>query len=137
MEFGTGLLADKFTLDGRLSRISSDGYIDRATSDLKSLYLSGAYYGTDEVLKLSVISGKEKTYQAWNGVPLSYLDDDSLRTYNSYTYENETDNYWQDHYMLHYNKQLANSGTFNLGLHFTHGEGYYEQYKGKTLPIMV
>ena len=129
MEFGTGLLADKFTLDGRLSRISSDGYIDRATSDLKSLYLSGAYYGTDEVLKLSVISGKEKTYQAWNGVPLSYLDNDSLRTYNSYTYENETDNYWQDHYMLHYNKQLANSGTFNLGLHFTHGEGYYEQYK--------
>lgn len=129
MEFGTGLLSDKFTLDGRLSRISSDGYIDRATSDLKSLYLSGAYYGTDEVLKLSVISGKEKTYQAWNGVPLSYLDDDSLRTFNSYTYENETDNYWQDHYMLHYNKQLANSGMFNLGLHFTHGEGYYEQYK--------
>ena len=129
VEFGTGLLADKFTLDGRLSRISSDGYIDRATSNLKSLYLSGAYYGTDEVLKLSVISGKEKTYQAWNGVPLSYLDNDSLRTYNSYTYENETDNYWQDHYMLHYNKQLANSGTFNLGLHFTHGEGYYEQYK--------
>ena len=129
VEFGTGLLADKFTLDGRLSRISSDGYIDRATSDLKSLYLSGAYYGTDEVLKLRVISGKEKTYQAWNGVPLSYLDDDSLRSYNSYTYENETDNYWQDHYMLHYNKQLANSGKFNLGLHFTHGEGYYEQYK--------
>jgi iron complex outermembrane receptor protein len=129
VEFGTGLLADKFTLDGRLSRISSDGYIDRATSDLKSLYLSGAYYGTDVVLKLRVISGKEKTYQAWNGVPLSYLDDDSLRTYNSYTYENETDNYWQDHYMLHYNKQLANSGKFNLGLHFTHGEGYYEQYK--------
>ena len=129
VEFGTGLLADKFTVDGRLSRISSDGYIDQATSDLKSLYLSGAYYGTDEVLKLSLISGKEKTYQAWNGVPLSYLDDDNLRTYNSYTYENETDNYWQDHYMLHYNKQLANSGTFNLGLHFTHGEGYYEQYK--------
>ena len=129
VEFGTGLLADKFTLDGRLSRISSDGYIDRATSDLKSLYLSGAYYGTDVVLKLRVISGKEKTYQAWNGVPLSYLDNDSLRTYNSYTYENEIDNYWQDHYMLHYNKQLANSGTFNLGLHFTHGEGYYEQYK--------
>ena len=129
VEFGTGLLADRFTLDGRLSKISSDGYIDRATSDLKSLYLSGAYYGTDEILKLSVISGKEKTYQAWNGVPLSYLDNDSLRTFNSYTYENETDNYWQDHYMLHYNKQMANNGMFNLGLHFTHGEGYYEQYK--------
>ena len=70
VEFGTGLLMDKFTLDGRLSRISSDGYIDRATSDLKSLYLSGGYYGDDEVLKLTLISGKEKTYQAWNGVPL-------------------------------------------------------------------
>jgi iron complex outermembrane recepter protein len=129
IEFGTGLLAEKFTLDGRLSRISSDGYIDRATSDLKSLYFSGAYYGTDDILKLSVISGKEKTYQAWNGVPLSYLDDDSLRTYNSYTYENETDNYWQDHYLMHYSKQLTNGASLSLGLHYTHGEGYYEQYK--------
>lgn len=129
VEFGTGLLADKFTLDGRLSRISSDGYIDRATSDLKSLYLSSAYYGKDEVLKLTLISGKEKTYQAWNGVPLAYIDNDSLRTYNSYTYENETDNYWQDHYMMHYSKQLSQSASLNVGLHFTHGEGYYEQYK--------
>ena len=129
IEFGTGLLADKFTLDGRLSKINSDGYIDRATSDLKSLYLSGAYYGTDDLLKLSVISGKEKTYQAWNGVPLSYLDNDSLRTFNSYTYENETDNYWQDHYLMHYSKQLDNSANFSLGLHYTKGKGYYEQFK--------
>ncbi|MBL6872692.1 MAG: TonB-dependent receptor [Flavobacteriales bacterium] len=129
VEFGSGLLANKFTLDGRLSKLSSDGYIDRATSDLKSLYLSGAYFGNDEVLKLTLISGKEKTYQAWNGVPLSYINDDSLRTFNSYTYENETDNYWQDHYMMHYNKQLSPSASFNLGLHFTKGRGYYEQYK--------
>ena len=129
IEFGTGLLADKFTLDGRLSKISSDGYIDRATSDLKSLYLSGAYYGSDDILKLSVISGKEKTYQAWNGVPLSYLDNDSLRTFNSYTYENETDNYWQDHYLLHYSKQVDKDASYSLGLHYTKGKGYYEQYK--------
>ena len=129
IEFGTGLLADKFTFDGRVSSISSDGYIDRATSDLFSYFLTGAYYGKDEVLKLTLISGQEKTYQAWNGVPLAYINNDSLRTYNSYTYENETDNYWQDHYMLHYSKQLNATSDFNLGLHFTHGEGYYEQYK--------
>ncbi|MEC8610685.1 MAG: TonB-dependent receptor plug domain-containing protein, partial [Bacteroidota bacterium] len=129
VEFGTGLLMNKFTFDGRLSRISSDGYIDRATSDLKSLYLSGGYYGNDEQLKLTLISGKEKTYQAWNGVPLAYINDDKLRTFNSYTYENETDNYWQDHYMVHYSKQLSSSAKLNIGLHFTHGEGYYEQYK--------
>lgn len=129
VEFGTGLLANKFTLDGRLSRLSSDGYIDRATSDLKSLYLSGAYYGSDEVLKLTLISGKEKTYQAWNGVPLAYINNDSLRTFNSYTYENEADNYWQDHYMMHYNKQLSSTSSLSLGLHYTQGRGYYEQYK--------
>jgi len=129
IEFGTGLIANTFALDGRLSRLSSDGYIDRATSDLKSLYLSAAYYGKDEVLKLSLISGKEKTYQAWNGVPLAYIYDDSLRTFNSNTYDNETDNYWQDHYMIHYDKQLSFTASLNLGLHYTHGRGYYEQYK--------
>ena len=127
--FGTGLISEKFTLDGRLSRLYSDGYIDRATSDLKSLYLSGAYYGSDEVLKLSLISGKEKTYQAWNGVPLNYINIDSLRTYNSYTYANETDNYWQDHYLMHYTKQLNSKAKINIGLHFTNGRGYYEQFK--------
>ena len=66
IEFGTGLINNQFTMDGRLSRISSDGYIDRASSDLKSFYLSGAYYGDKESLKLTVFSGKEITYQAWN-----------------------------------------------------------------------
>ena len=86
VEFGTGLINGKFVVDGRLSKISSDGYIDRATSDLKSFYLSGGYYGTDEVLKAIVFSGKERTYQAWNGVPFSYLEDDSLRTFNPYIF---------------------------------------------------
>jgi len=129
VEFGTGLLNGKFTFDGRLSRITSDGYIDRATSDLKSFYLSGAYYGSDELLKGIVFSGKERTYQAWNGVPLNYLENDSLRTFNSYTYENEVDNYGQTHYQLHYTKQLNNNSNYNLSFHYTKGAGYYEQYK--------
>ena len=129
VEFGTGLINGKFVVDGRLSKISSDGYIDRATSDLKSFYFSGGYYGTDEVLKAIVFSGKERTYQAWNGVPLSYLEDDSLRTFNPYTYENEVDNYGQTHYQLHYTKQLNTNTNYNVALHYTIGAGYYEQYK--------
>ena len=129
VEFGTGLFNGKFSVDGRLSKISSDGYIDRATSDLKSFYLSAGYYSADEMLKAIVFSGKERTYQAWNGIPLSYLEDDSLRTFNPYTYENEVDNYGQTHYQLHYTKQLDASTSYNVALHYTKGAGYYEQYK--------
>ena len=131
VEFGTGLINGKFVVDGRLSKISSDGYIDRATSDLKSFYLSGGYYGSDEVLKAIVFSGKERTYQAWNGVPFSYLEDDSLRTFNPYIYENEVDNYGQTHYQLHYSKQLNTNTNYNVALHYTKGAGYYEQYKNE------
>ena len=127
IEFGTGLIKDKFAFDGRLSKISSDGYIDRASSDLKSLYLQGAYFGKNSVLKAIVFSGHERTYQAWNGVPLNYLD--TNRTFNSYTYENEVDNYEQTHYQLHYSKQMGNVTNFNIAGHYTHGEGYYEQEK--------
>ena len=127
IEFGTGLLNGKFAFDGRLSKISSDGYIDRATSDLKSLYLQGTYFGKKSVLKGIVFSGQEITYQAWNGVPLNYLD--TNRTYNSYTYENEVDNYKQTHYQLHYSQQLNDVTNFNIAGHYTHGEGYYEQEK--------
>ena len=129
VEFGTGLINGKFAVDGRLSKISSDGYIDRATSDLKSFYISGGYYGTDEVLKAIVFSGKEITYQAWNGVPHSYLENDSLRTFNSYNYENEVANYGQTHFQLHYSKQLSANTNYNFSLHYTKGAGYYEQYK--------
>ncbi len=127
IEFGTGLINNKFAFDGRLSRISSDGYIDRATSNLKSLYLQGAYFGANSVLKGIVFSGNERTYQAWNGVPLNYLD--TNRTYNSYSYENEVDNYSQTHYQLHYTKQVSSITNFNIAAHYTHGEGYYEQEK--------
>lgn len=127
IEFGSGLIDNKFTFDARLSRISSDGYIDRATSDLKSLYVQGTYFDNNSTLKGIIFSGNERTYQAWNGVPLIYLD--SNRTFNSYTYENEVDNYAQTHYQLHYSKNLNKKTTLNIAGHFTHGEGYYEQEK--------
>ena len=127
IEFGSGLISDKFIFDARLSQISSDGYIDRASSELKSLYIQGSYYSKESVLKAIIFSGHERTYQAWNGVPLRYLD--TNRTFNSYTYENEVDNYNQTHYQLHYNKQINSSTYMNFAGHFTHGEGYYEQEK--------
>jgi iron complex outermembrane receptor protein len=127
IEFGTGLINNKFAFDGRVSKISSDGYIDRATSDLKSLYLQGAYFGKKSVIKVLMFKGNERTYQAWYGVPLNYLD--SNRTFNPYTYKNEMDNYGQTHYQLHYSKQLSTETTVNVAAHFTHGEGYYEQEK--------
>ena len=127
IEFGSGLISNKFTFDTRLSRITSDGYIDRASSNLKSLYLQGVYFGRESVLKAIIFTGHEITYQAWNGVPLRYLD--TNRTFNSYTYENEVDNYNQTHYQLHYSKQVKTNTNMNLSGHYTHGEGYYEQEK--------
>ncbi|WP_276497829.1 TonB-dependent receptor [Pontibacter litorisediminis] len=127
VSFGSGLINDKFTIDGRLSKISSDGYIDRAFSDLKSYYLAAGYHGKTGMLKFVTFSGKEKTYQAWDGVPEEKLETD--RTYNGFTYENETDNYQQDHYQLHYSKDLLPRLNLGGAFHFTRGRGYYEQYK--------
>ncbi|MCG3164594.1 MAG: hypothetical protein POELPBGB_00353 [Bacteroidia bacterium] len=124
---GSGLLADHFTVDARLSKLSSDGYMDRATSDLKSYYLSAGYYGKNTMLRFVNFSGKEKTYQSWWGVP-----EDSLatnRTYNYYTYENETDNYQQDHYQLLFAQEFHRTFRFNAALHYTRGRGYYEQFR--------
>ncbi|GEO02349.1 TonB-dependent receptor [Adhaeribacter aerolatus] len=127
VSFGTGLIKDKFTFDGRLSKISSDGYIDRAFSDLKSYYFSAGYLGKTGMLRFVSFSGKEKTYQAWNGVPQDKLETD--RTYNSLTYDNETDNYQQDHYQLHYSKNLARHFDLGGAFFLIRGRGYYEQYK--------
>ncbi len=124
---GTGLIDNKFTLDLRLSKITSDGYIDRASSDLKSFYVSGAYFGKKSFYRLNVFSGKEKTYQSWYGVPESLLQ--TNRTYNYYTYANQTDNYQQDHYQLLSSHTLSSALTFNFNLHYTYGRGYYEEYK--------
>ena len=128
IEFGTGLLNGKFTLDGRLSQITSDGFIDRASSDLKSFYFAGGYYGETSILKAIVFSGQERTYQAWYGVPQQYLD--TLPTFNPYNYKDEVDDYEQTHFQLHYNKQLSPKTYLNLATHYTKGIGYYEQYKG-------
>jgi iron complex outermembrane receptor protein len=150
---GTGMLNDRFTLDMRLSMINSDGYINRAFSDLKSFFVSGAHYGEKSLLKVNVFSGRENTYQAWQGVPSVRLNNDlegmlryaqhdlytpeetahmiqsDSRTYNYYTYENETDNYQQDHYQLFYSREIGDRIIVNGALHYTYGRGFYEQYK--------
>jgi len=133
---GTGLIDNHFTMDTRLSRISSTGYVDRASSNLQSFYLSGAYVNDKSSLRFNVFSGKEKTYQAWNGVPASLLK--TNRNYNSSgtdrpgaPYDNETDNYVQTHYQLFYNRRLGPGWHFNTAVFLTRGKGYYENYKGQ------
>ncbi|MFI5136386.1 MAG: TonB-dependent receptor [Sphingobacteriales bacterium] len=134
--FGTGLLGDHFSFDGRLSRMRSDGYIDRASSDLKSFFLSGAYYGKKSVLRLNVFSGYEKTYQAWDGVPEDsvkagnrrYNELGYINSSNSF-YKNQTDNYTQNYYQLLYDQQLGGKLSFSGALHYTKGFGYYEEYR--------
>lgn len=132
---GTGLIDEKFTIDARLSRINSDGYIDRASSNLEAFYLSGAWLGSGQTLRMNIFSGKEKTYQAWNGVHASMLK--TNRTYNSSgtdrpgePYDNETDNYTQTHYQLFYDRNAGKFWKLNTGLFLTRGKGYYENYKG-------
>lgn len=124
---GTGLINNKFTFDARLSRIKSDGYIDRASSDLKSFFVTGAFYGKKDLVRVNVFSGKEKTYQSWYGIPESILD--TNRTYNHYTYEDQTDNYQQDHYQLHYTHTFSDKLSVNTAFHYTYGRGYYEEFK--------
>lgn len=131
---GTGLINRHFTLDARLSKISSDGFVDRASSDLSSFYISGAYIDSLSSLRLNIFSGKEKTYQAWYGIPQA--EKDNCRTCNSAgterpssPYHNETDNYQQDHYQLFYNRSLNTRWSISSALFYTRGKGYYEQYK--------
>lgn len=135
---GTGLINGKWAIDSRLSRITSDGFIDRASANLKSFYISSGYYGTNTIFKLNVFSGYEKTYQAWEGIPSDILKDN--RTYNpvgmytdnqgnTHYYDNEIDNYQQDHYQAMLAHKLSNKVTANIALHYTRGRGYYEQYK--------
>ena len=136
--FGTGLLQKCITFDGRFSKVQSDGYIDRASSNLKSWFISTGYYSRRSIVKFNLMSGNEKTYQAWDGIPSEILD--TNRTYNGmgkYTdayghvkfYDNETDNYQQDHYQLLFSHQLNDHLFANVALHYTKGKGYYEQYR--------
>ena len=138
LHFGTGLMASKFSVDGRFSYIHSDGYIDRAFSNLKSYYLSAGYYGKKTTVKLITFSGFERTYQAWEGVPKDSLA--TNRTYNPagayydksgnmVFYNNQTDNYQQDHFQLIFSQLMAVHWNFNAAVHYTKGRGYYENYE--------
>ncbi|MDR0681185.1 MAG: TonB-dependent receptor [Dysgonamonadaceae bacterium] len=142
---GTGLLKKHWAFDARLSSITSDGFIDRASADLKSYFAQGAYFNDNTMLKLVTFSGKEKTYHAWDGVPVAVLEDGN-RTYNPsgykgddangnpLYYENQTDNYRQTHYQLSLLQKLNSNLNLNVALHYTQGFGYYEEYKtGKNL----
>jgi iron complex outermembrane receptor protein len=135
---GTGLINGKFTVDARLSKVNSGGFIDRASADLKSFYISSGYYTENSVLKAIIFSGYEKTYQAWNGIPTDLLS--TNRTYNSageYTnengvvqyYDNQVDDYQQDHFQLHFSHSFNQNLSLNTSLHYTHGSGFYENYK--------
>lgn len=138
VKFSTGLMNDKFEIAGRLSSLASDGYIDRASSDLKSYFLQGTYVGNTTLIKALVFGGKEKTYQAWNGISADslranrrfnpsgmYVDENGKTRY----YDNETDNYQQDNYQLHWNEKWSDRWSTNAALHYTRGKGYYENYR--------
>lgn len=156
VKFGSGLIDNKFAFEGRLSNIQSDGYVDRASADLRSYFLSGSYFGKNTVIKGITFGGKEVTFQSWNGVPEARLngsDQDLLdhynrnlgsiyktrsdsvnlfqsdRTYNLYTYDNQVDNYNQDHYQLHISHEFSSKLTANFSLHYTIGRGYFEQFR--------
>ncbi len=139
VKFGTGILNGKWNFTGRASVISSDGYIDRASSNLQSAYFAGGYYGKKDIVKAIVMLGKEKTYQAWYGVPK-----DSLKTNRTYNpagemydnngnflgyYNNQTDNYIQNYYQLHYAHQFSPWLNLTSALFYTKGKGFYESYK--------
>jgi len=138
VKFSTGLMNNHFEIAGRLSALQSDGYIDRANSDLKSYFLQGTYIGKATLIKALVFGGTEKTYQAWYGIDAATLESD--RTFNpagmfidefgkARFYDNQTDNYQQDHYQLHWNEKIAANWSTNLAFHYTKGKGYYEEYK--------
>ena len=139
VKFSTGLINDHIEIAGRLSKIKSDGYIDRATSDLDAYFLQASYVDSNTLIKALTFGGKEITYQAWNGVSQDQINAFG-RTYNpsgEYTdengnlkfYDNEIDNYKQDHYQLHWNERFNNYWSSNIGLNYTYGRGYFEQYK--------
>jgi iron complex outermembrane recepter protein len=153
--FGTGLIDNHWVIDGRFSSIDSEGYIDRATADLNSYYFSAGYYSGNTIIKAMAFGGKERTYQAWYGVPESRLKNNEegmlitamnegwnenqtanlinsdSRTFNPYTYSNQVDDYRQDHYQLHFSQRLKESLTANVAIHYTPGKGFYEEYKAK------
>ncbi len=138
VKFSTGLLNDHIELAGRLSNIKSDGYIDRATSDLKSYFLQASYVDDNTLIKAITFGGSELTYQAWNGIDEETLRND--RTFNpsgmftdengnTRFHDNEVDDYKQDHYQLLWNERLSKQWSTNIALNYTYGRGFFEQYR--------
>jgi len=127
VKFSTGKINDHIEISGRLSKIYSDGYIDRAYTDLKSYFLQASYVDDNTLIKALTFGGKEKTYQAWYGIDATQLAED--RRQNPYTYENEVDDYQQDHYQFHWNQKLNENWSTNIGLNYTKGQGFFEQFK--------
>ena len=138
VKFSTGLINDHFEIAGRLSNISSDGYIDRASADLRSYFLQGAYVDENTLIKAIVFGGNEVTYQAWYGIDAETLADNRTFNFagiyenddgNTQFYDNEVDNYSQDHYQLHWNQRYNNYWSTNVGLNYTYGRGFFEQFR--------
>jgi len=128
VKFSTGKINDHLEFAGRLSKIYSDGYVDRAFTDLKSYFLQASYTDKNTLIKALAFGGEEQTYQAWAGLTAAQLA--ANRRQNPYTYDNETDNYQQDHYQFHWNQIYNDKWSTNLGLNYTKGAGYFEQFKG-------
>ena len=137
-KFSTGILNDSFEFSGRLSKIDSDGYIKRSSSDLKSYFLQATYKKENTLIKALSFGGHEITYQAWNGIDGETLESDRIynpsgmyldQSGNIQFYDNEVDNYKQDHYQLHWSQIINSKLTSNLSFNLTNGLGYYEQYK--------
>ncbi|MBP6758705.1 MAG: TonB-dependent receptor [Flavobacterium sp.] len=138
VKFSTGLMNDHFEIAGRLSTLKSDGYVDRASSNLKSYFLQGTYVGKTTLIKALAFGGTEKTYQSWYGLDAATMQSDRTFNYagmftdeagNTRFYDNQTDNYQQDHYQLHWNEKIAENWSTNLAVHYTKGKGYYEEYQ--------
>ena len=140
LKMGTGLIGEHWTFDARLSNIASDGYIERASSSLKSYYLQAAYYADNTAVRFITFAGDEETYHAWNyaskeemqlygrrynSCGYMYTDDNGKARY----YNDQTDNYQQRNYQLLIDHHLSNRVSMNIGLHYTKGDGYYQEYK--------
>ena len=138
LSFGTGL-HNNFEMNGRISNIASDGFIDRATSNMFGYFFNANYVKESTLVKFMAFGGKEKTYQAWYGIedPEKLRNDRTFNPAGMYFdefgnmkfYNNETDNYWQNHFQLHWTEKWSENWISNAALHYTIGKGYFEQYK--------
>ncbi|MCA1966351.1 MAG: TonB-dependent receptor [Flavobacterium sp.] len=138
LSFGTGL-HNNFEINGRISNIASDGFIDRATSNMFGYFFNANYVKESTLIKLLAFGGKEKTYQAWYGIedPEKLKNDRTFNPAGMYFdefgnmqfYDNETDNYWQNHFQLHWTEKWSDNWISNAALHYTIGKGYFEQYR--------